>query len=192
MTFLTPFLAMCYDILALILTIVGLRKMPSSNVIWRVLRKQGVAYVVVTCLANIIPTVRVTYRTLGSSWTPFFEKVLSVLNLNCKGGFCRCDVHFNLIVNQLSWTSCLQCLVSCFRSLLIATCSLSHQQVLSGLDLHRVSHWPFVEFTSQHGRIESNSCFSPGLAVGSHKVQVTGMICWSYSHPFQRLLGRDG
>ncbi|KAG2135160.1 hypothetical protein DEU56DRAFT_401198 [Suillus clintonianus] len=48
---------MCYDILALAMTIIGLRKTPSSNVIWRTLHKQGIAYVLITCFANIIPTV---------------------------------------------------------------------------------------------------------------------------------------
>lgn len=48
---------MCYDLLALTLTIVGLRNTPSSNAMWKTLRKQGITYVLVTCLANIVPTV---------------------------------------------------------------------------------------------------------------------------------------
>ncbi|OJA19062.1 hypothetical protein AZE42_09042 [Rhizopogon vesiculosus] len=48
---------MCYDILALALTIIGLRNTRSSNVIWRTLRIQGISYVVVTCLANIVPAI---------------------------------------------------------------------------------------------------------------------------------------
>ncbi|KAG1814286.1 uncharacterized protein BJ212DRAFT_362011 [Suillus subaureus] len=48
---------MGYDILAFALTIIGLRNTPSSNAMWRTLRKQGITYVLVTCLANIIPSV---------------------------------------------------------------------------------------------------------------------------------------
>ncbi|OAX34934.1 hypothetical protein K503DRAFT_774022 [Rhizopogon vinicolor AM-OR11-026] len=48
---------MCYDILALALTIIGLRNTRSSNVIWRTLRIQGISYVVVTCLANVVPAI---------------------------------------------------------------------------------------------------------------------------------------
>ncbi|KAG2338802.1 hypothetical protein BDR05DRAFT_968779 [Suillus weaverae] len=48
---------MGYDILALALTIIGLRNMPSSNAMWKMLRKQGITYVLITCLVNIIPTV---------------------------------------------------------------------------------------------------------------------------------------
>jgi hypothetical protein len=55
---LTPCTAMGYDLLALALTIIGLRNTPSSNVMWKILRKQGITYVLITCLANIVPTVR--------------------------------------------------------------------------------------------------------------------------------------
>ncbi|KAJ8589919.1 hypothetical protein M405DRAFT_186667 [Rhizopogon salebrosus TDB-379] len=48
---------MCYDMLALTLTIIGLRNMPSSNVFRKTLRIHGIAYVVATCVANIIPMV---------------------------------------------------------------------------------------------------------------------------------------
>lgn len=48
---------MGYDILALALTIIGLRNTPSSNAMWKMLRKQGITYVLITCLANIIPSV---------------------------------------------------------------------------------------------------------------------------------------
>ncbi|KAG1727556.1 uncharacterized protein EDB91DRAFT_889950 [Suillus paluster] len=48
---------MCYDMLALALTIIGLRNTPSSNAIWKTLHKQGIIYVSVTCLANIFPIV---------------------------------------------------------------------------------------------------------------------------------------
>jgi hypothetical protein len=58
MKLLTPFAAMCYDMLALTLTIIGLRNMPSSNIFRKTLRIHGIAYVVATCVANIIPMVR--------------------------------------------------------------------------------------------------------------------------------------
>ncbi|KAG2367087.1 hypothetical protein BDR07DRAFT_360341 [Suillus spraguei] len=48
---------MGYDILILALTIIGLRNTPSSNGLWKLLRKQGITYVLITCLANIIPAV---------------------------------------------------------------------------------------------------------------------------------------
>ncbi|KAG2131598.1 uncharacterized protein EDB93DRAFT_934867 [Suillus bovinus] len=48
---------MGYDILALVLTIIGLRNIPSSNTMWAMLRKQGIKYVLITCFANIIPAV---------------------------------------------------------------------------------------------------------------------------------------
>ncbi|KAG0701992.1 hypothetical protein DFH29DRAFT_532999 [Suillus ampliporus] len=48
---------MCYDMLALALTIIGLRNTPSSHIMWKTLHKQGVAYVSITCLANIVPIV---------------------------------------------------------------------------------------------------------------------------------------
>ncbi|KAG1847474.1 hypothetical protein C8R48DRAFT_731493 [Suillus tomentosus] len=49
---------MAYDILALVLTVIGLRNMPSSNALWKLLCKQGITYVLITCVANIIPAVR--------------------------------------------------------------------------------------------------------------------------------------
>jgi len=57
---LMPCTAMGYDIMALILTIIGLRNTPSSNAMWRILRKQGITYVLITCLANMVPSVRAT------------------------------------------------------------------------------------------------------------------------------------
>ncbi|KAG2135673.1 hypothetical protein BD769DRAFT_433247 [Suillus cothurnatus] len=48
---------MGYDILALALTIIGLRNTPSSSAMWKILHKQGITYVLITCLANIVPSV---------------------------------------------------------------------------------------------------------------------------------------
>jgi hypothetical protein len=57
---LMPCIAMGYDILALALTIIGLRNTPSSSAMWKILHKQGITYVLITCLANIVPSVRAT------------------------------------------------------------------------------------------------------------------------------------
>ncbi|KAG1723282.1 hypothetical protein EDB19DRAFT_1763442 [Suillus lakei] len=70
---------MCYDILVLALTITGLRNTPSSNVMWKTLRIQGTAYVLITCMANIIPTV-VSSLNLNSAMNVVFAMPASVVS----------------------------------------------------------------------------------------------------------------
>ncbi|KAG2126158.1 hypothetical protein BD769DRAFT_1463374 [Suillus cothurnatus] len=70
---------MGYDIMALILTIIGLRNTPSSNAMWRILRKQGITYVLITCLANIVPSV-VASLNLNSAMNVVFAMPASAIS----------------------------------------------------------------------------------------------------------------
>ncbi|KAG1854481.1 hypothetical protein DFJ58DRAFT_380938 [Suillus subalutaceus] len=70
---------MCYDILALALTIIGLRNTPSSSAMWKILRKQGIAYVLVTCFVNIIPSV-VASLNLNAAMNVVFAMPASVVS----------------------------------------------------------------------------------------------------------------
>lgn len=70
---------MGYDLLALTLTIVGLRNTPSSNAMWKILRKQGITYVLVTCLANIVPTV-VAAMNLNPAMNVIFAMPATVIS----------------------------------------------------------------------------------------------------------------
>ncbi|KAF8839742.1 hypothetical protein BDN67DRAFT_969592 [Paxillus ammoniavirescens] len=51
------FCTMFYDMLVLVLTIVGLLRKRSSSTLWRRLYRQGIAYFAITFLANIMPLV---------------------------------------------------------------------------------------------------------------------------------------
>lgn len=70
---------MAYDILALALTIIGLRNTPSSNAMWKILRKQGITYVLITCMANIVPTVMASFN-LNPAMNVVFAMPASVVS----------------------------------------------------------------------------------------------------------------
>lgn len=179
---------MCYDLLALTLTIVGLRNTPSSNAMWKILRKQGITYVLVTCLANIVPTVRNTEQNPRSIWfscllqrswlrwiwtvsdpLPFWYhfKIYSTsaaMNVifALPGKFFQKPSHHHLIF------------------FVPATVIRSGSTCIITLSVYLAS--------SQHHRIESNSCYFPGPTI---EVRVTKLFFQSYSQHLQPLRGRD-
>ncbi|KAG2099610.1 uncharacterized protein F5147DRAFT_336666 [Suillus discolor] len=75
---------MAYDILALVLTIIGLRNMPSSNELWKVLCKQGLTYVLITCVANIIPAA-VASLNLNTAMNVIFAMPASAISTVASG-----------------------------------------------------------------------------------------------------------
>jgi len=48
---------MVFDFIVLVLTTIGLVMSPNRSSLWQLLFRQGVIYFVVTCLANLVPTV---------------------------------------------------------------------------------------------------------------------------------------
>ncbi|KAG1829931.1 hypothetical protein EV424DRAFT_366296 [Suillus variegatus] len=75
---------MAYDILALVLTIIGLRNMPSSNALWKLLCKQGITYVLITCVANIIPAA-VASLNLNTAMNVIFAMPASAISTVASG-----------------------------------------------------------------------------------------------------------
>ncbi|KAG2053950.1 hypothetical protein BDR06DRAFT_439378 [Suillus hirtellus] len=75
---------MAYDILALVLTIIGLRNMPSSNALWKLLCKQGITYVLITCIANIIPAA-VASLNLNTAMNVIFAMPASAISTVASG-----------------------------------------------------------------------------------------------------------
>lgn len=75
---------MGYDILTLALTIIGLRNTPSSSGLWKILRKQGITYVLVTSLANTIPAV-VASLNLNPAMNVIFATPASVVSTIASG-----------------------------------------------------------------------------------------------------------
>lgn len=45
---------MLYDLILLVLTIIGLLRMPSTSTLWKTLVKQGVIYFILNFVANLI------------------------------------------------------------------------------------------------------------------------------------------
>lgn len=62
-------LGMLYDLALLVLTIIGLLRMPSTSTLWKTLVKQGVIYFILNFVANLILLVcsLLLYRVVADS-----------------------------------------------------------------------------------------------------------------------------